>query len=274
MKDLRRPELAQLTIDDLKPKMQGKAEVYAKGDPFPHIVIDNFFPQPLFEELCGSFPGADAPFWDKYDYQYQTKMACNQVHELPDPLRSTLHLLNSGGFLELLEDVTGEKGLISDPYYVGGGIHQIQRGGKLAVHADFTEPPHLKLFRRLNLLVYLNPEWDDAYGGNFELWDEHAKSCKASVSPIGNRCVIFTTTSTSFHGHPHPLTCPEGMSRRSLAIYYYQLRKPAGGHGVVTRWHKEGEEAMGTVGRARNLAARMLWWVSYKFAGLAGRVDV
>jgi len=266
--------VVSLNIDELKTKMNGKAEIYAKGDPFPHIVIDDFFPPDLFKELCQSFPSADASFWDRYDYQYQTKMACNQVHELPEPIRGTLHLLNSGGFLRQLEELTGEKGLVSDPYYVGGGIHQIQRGGKLAVHADFNQPPHLKLYRRLNLLVYLNPEWEDAYGGKFELWNDKATECRSSVAPIGNRCVIFTTTSTSFHGHPIPLSCPENMARRSLAIYYYLLDKPKESHGVVTRWHKEGSAEMGTVGRARNLAARILWWVSYKFAGIAGRVDV
>lgn len=263
-----------LRLEDLRSKMANKTEQYAQGQPYPHIVIDDFLPQELFQQLCSVFPDRSADIWDRYDYRYQTKMACNHVHDLPEPIRGLLHLLNSGGFLQLLEDMTGEKSLISDPYYVGGGIHQILRGGKLAVHADFTEPPHLKLYRRLNLLIYLNPDWKEEYGGHFELWDDKAQSCKNRVAPLGNRCVVFTTTSTSFHGHPQPLECPEHISRRSLAIYYYQLEKSEGHHGVVTRWHKPGEEATGLLGRVRHLAARSLWWVSYKFAGLAGRIDI
>ncbi len=116
-----------LNIDDLKAKMENKTEEYLQGDPFPHIVIDDFLPQSLFQEIVKAFPGPEAPFWDRYDYQYQTKLACNEVHQLPEAIRSTLHMLNSGGFLEQLETLTGEKGLVSDPYYVGGGIHQIQR---------------------------------------------------------------------------------------------------------------------------------------------------
>lgn len=266
--------MVSLSIEHLELQMADKTSAYAAGDPFPHIVLDDFLPKDLFDTLCSVFPKPDAPFWDRYDYQYQTKLACNQVHDLPSPLRDTLYLLNGGGFLNLLQDLTGEQGLISDPFFVGGGIHQIQRDGKLAVHADFTEPPHLKLFRRLNLLVYLNPVWDSEYGGQFELWDRQAKECKKKVEPLGNRCVIFTTSSSSFHGHPHPLTTPNGVSRRSLAIYYYLLKKPSEGHGSITRWHKEGSADMSSFERARNLAARILWWVSYKFAGLAGRVDV
>ena len=261
-----------LQIEEIDEKMAGLSERYASAEPFPHIVMDDFLPDDLFRQLVACFPQADSPLWDRYDYQYQTKLACNLVHRFPQPIRSTLHMLNSGGFLEKLEALTGEKGLVSDPYFVGGGIHQIQRGGKLAVHADFTQPPHLKMYRRLNLLIYLNPEWEETYGGKFELWDREAKHCVKSVAPKGNRCVIFTTSGDSFHGHPHPLNCPEGITRRSLAIYYYQLQPPNASHaGVVTRWNKQ---KSGGIGGLRNAAARFLWWVSYKFAGLAGRLDV
>jgi len=262
-----------LDVEHVRPKMAERHDRYAAGEPFPHIVIDDFLPAGLYQRICDDFPGPEASYWDRYAYQYQTKLACNLVHLLPESLRGTLYALNSGGFLEILEDLTGEKGLISDPYYVGGGIHQIERGGKLAVHADFTEPPHYKLFRRLNLLIYLNEGWQPEFGGDFELWDEAGKQRIKTVAPLGNRCVVFTTTATSYHGHPEPLTCPEGMTRRSLALYYYQLQKPAEHAGVITRWNKEAK-GMGALATLRNRTARALWWVSYKFAGLAGRIDV
>jgi len=265
--------VTMLDLETLRPKMAGLSEAYASGEPFPHIVIDDFLPTDLYRRICEEFPGPGAAYWDRYAYQYQTKLACNLVHRLPESLRATLFTLNSGGFLEVLEELTGESGLISDPYYVGGGIHQIERGGKLAIHADFTEPPHYPLYRRLNLLIYLNPEWQPEYGGDFELWDAKGKEQKKKVAPIGNRCVVFTTTATSYHGHPEPLQCPEGTTRRSLALYYYQLEAPAEHAGVITRWNKEtrGQGAMAT---ARNRLSRALWWISYKFAGLAGRIDV
>ena len=54
--------------------------------------------------------------------------------------------------LEFLETLTGIDGLVPDPYFAGGGLHQIVRGGFLKVHADFNWHPKLRLDRRLNML--------------------------------------------------------------------------------------------------------------------------
>jgi hypothetical protein len=144
--------------------------------------------------------------------------------------------------------LTGITGLIPDPSFNGGGCHQIQRGGKLGVHVDFNKLKTVNLDRRLNLLVYLNKNWKDEYGGHFELWDAEGKSSLKKVAPLFNRCVIFSTTETSYHGHPHPLTCPEGSTRKSVALYYYtngrddgQTAKP---HSTVFAGTEESKKKM------------------------------
>src|SRR5581483_6543461 len=112
-------------------------------------------------------------------------------------------------------------GLIPDPYFTGGGLHQIERGGYLKIHADFDRHEKLGLQRRLNVLVYLNRDWDESYGGALELWDRAMTHPVVRVLPVFNRCVVFSTTDQSYHGHPEPLTCPPDRRRRSLALYYY-----------------------------------------------------
>jgi hypothetical protein len=52
-------------------------------------------------------------------------------------------------------------------------------------------------------------------------------ACEEKVMPYFNRCVVFSTTSTSFHGHPEALACPEGETRKSMALYYYSKGRPA-----------------------------------------------
>ena len=130
-------------------------------------------------------------------------------------------------FLKFLESLTGIEGLISDPYYVGGGIHETKKGGFLKVHTDFNYHKKLKLDRRVNLLLYLNSDWKEEYGGHLELWDKDMLSCKRKVLPVINRMAIFSTTDFSYHGHPEPLSCPDNRSRRSLALYYYTNGRPA-----------------------------------------------
>ena len=150
-------------------------------------------------------------------------------HERFIPLftRQFLYALNSASFLKFLEELTGIDGLLGDPQFEGGGLHQIPAGGKLAIHVDFNRHSYYGLDRRLNLLVYLNKNWKEEYGGHFELWDRDMKQMMTKVAPLFNRIVIFTTSHISFHGHPDPLNCPSNVTRKSLALYYYTVGEVA-----------------------------------------------
>ncbi len=162
----------------------------------------------------------------EYDDARQAKLEYHRIEALPPPARDLLFFLNSSPVLEFLEKLTGISGLIPDPHLSGGGLHQIEPGGKLDVHADFNRLQRLKLDRRLNLLVYLNQDWKEEYGGHLELWDTSMTTCVKKILPLFNRCVVFSTTSNSYHGHPVPLTCPKGMTRKSMALYYYTNGRP------------------------------------------------
>jgi len=116
--------------------------------------------------------------------------------------------------------------LISDPYLSGGGYHEIKQGGVLKIHADFNKHPHINLDRRLNLLVYLNKNWNEKWGGDFQMFDKNMNGPLKKVYPHFNTCVIFTTTSHTFHGHPEPLMCPNNKSRKSIALYYFSSGRP------------------------------------------------
>ena len=133
--------------------------------------------------------------------------------------------LNAKPFLEYLTALTGIAGLIPDPYLDGAGFHQIVRGGKLKVHADFNVHAIMRTYRRLNLLLYLNADWPAEWGGNLELWPPDMSAPSQVIAPLFNRTVIFNTTSTSYHGHPHPLSGPPDAVRRSLALYYYTVER-------------------------------------------------
>ena len=123
--------------------------------------------------------------------------------------------------LRFLEGITNMQGLLPDPYFAGGGFHEISSGGLLGIHADFRVNEGLQLIRRVNVLIYLNKNWQDAYGGKLELWDKSMQNKVKEVAPLFNRCVIFNTDADSFHGHPEPLTTPPDITRKSIALYYY-----------------------------------------------------
>lgn len=201
-------------------------ESYQQARPFPHAVIDRLFPEEVLAGVLAEFPEPGQIPWVEFDNATERKLGYHYKTELGPNLRQFLYVMNSAPILEFLEALTGIEGLIPDPYYGGAGPHQILPGGFLKVHADFNWHPKLQLDRRLNLLVYLNHDWREEYGGHLELWDRTVTRCEARVLPVFNRTVVFSTTDFSFHGHPEPLACPEGRSRKSVSLYYYTNGRP------------------------------------------------
>lgn len=199
---------------------------YAAAAPFPHIALDGIMPEAMLDLVLDEFPAIDSPAWRQYKNFNEGKLESQGEDRLPDDLSLVLYQFNSAPFLRFLEELTGITGLIGDPYFTGGGLHQIPRDGRLGIHADFSRHYQLPLERRLNVLVYLNKDWKDEYGGHLELWNRDMTECVEKILPVFNRTVIFSTTDWTFHGHPDPLTCPPGMSRKSIALYYFTVGRP------------------------------------------------
>jgi hypothetical protein len=221
--------------------LESGPNVYQQAQPYPHIAFDDFLPEEVLENVLSEFPLPGQIRWNQYTNDREKKLEANSELNMGPNTRLLLRELNSSIFLTFLEKLTGIEGLIPDPHYVGGGIHQIQRDGFLKVHTDFNRHTRLKLDRRLNVLIYLNKHWEESYGGHFEMWNADMTEAVRRVLPIFNRCVIFSTTDFSYHGHPNPLTCPEGWTRKSIALYYYSNGRPA----------REITDAHSTVFRAR-----------------------
>jgi len=132
----------------------------------------------------------------------------------------------------------------------------------LAIHADFNRHRAYSLDRRLNLLLYLNKDWREEYGGHLQLWNRDMTRCEAKVLPVFNRVMIFSTTDFTYHGHPDPLQCPEGMTRKSLALYYFSNGRPAeevsDGHSTLFRPRHAGEFKLTHAQRLRSIARDLL----------------
>jgi hypothetical protein len=202
-------------------------ERYVNARPFPHIVLDGLFPDDILEEVLAAFPKPDEIEWRRFESATEKKLGYWHESRLRPEIQLFLYEMNSAPMLQFLQALTGiEEGLVSDPYYGGAGPHQILPGGFLKVHVDFNWHPLLKLDRRLNMLVYLNKDWKEEYGGHLELWNREVNRCEAKILPVFNRTVVFSTTDFSFHGHPNPLACPEGQTRKSVSFYYYSNGRP------------------------------------------------
>lgn len=199
---------------------------YCFAEPFPHIVLDGFLPEPVIRRAVDHFPREELATETRFEVGYGGQHKRQIMPEdCAPPARALFHFFNSRPFLEFVEGLTAINGLIPDPYFAGGGYHETARGGKLGIHADFRLNDRLALHRRVNVIVYLNETWQDAWGGKLEFWSRDMSAKQKEIAPLFNRAVVFNTDATSYHGHPEPLTCPDGVRRRSLALFYYTASK-------------------------------------------------
>ena len=203
---------------------------YVAAAPYPHTVIENFLPGELARTVAANIPrpGEDRKWDFFYAKGYEEKWAISDDTSLPPEARALVREFNSGPFVRFLETLTGIPHLLPDPHLFGGGIHLVKRGGVLQVHSDFNWAEHLDAHRRVNMFVYLTPDWQASWGGALELWDTACREKVCEYPPLFNRLVVFSSRSDTFHGHPQPLECPEDVYRQSIAMYYYTTTRPEG----------------------------------------------
>lgn len=215
------------SYQDLQAVAAQYKQQYASASPFPNIAFENFFNPDILDALLEEFPNLEGKDDIKYQTPNEIKLASKGERRFGPMAKAFAHFLNSEPFLLFLQELTGiEETLTPDPYFEGGGFHQTKAGGFLKIHADFNKHRQTGLDRRLNVLVYLNKDWPDEYGGHFELWNREMTRCVKKVAPRFNTMAMFTTTDFSYHGLPNPLTCPPDRSRKSLALYYYTNGRP------------------------------------------------
>ena len=216
-------EFQNLTEFALKEKKN-----YLIAKPFPNIALNNFFNNDFLNTILNEFPDLSKLHGSQnYNVKNEIKLSNKNYDKFPTTIKSFIDFLNSDTFLSFLQNITSiEEKLISDPQLEGGGLHEIKSGGVLKVHTDFNRHPTLDLDRRVNVLIYLNKNWKDSYGGCLELWNKNMSMCEKKISPTFNTMVIFSTTDFSNHGHPEPLNCPKDISRKSLALYYFSSGRP------------------------------------------------
>lgn len=201
---------------------------YRGGNPYPHITLENFLEPEAALAALAAFPAVQDAGWIHYVHVNEKKHGLNKLDLLPPAIQQVIGALNTPEFVAWLSDLTGIPDLLPDDLLEGGGLHQSKRNGFLNVHADFTVHPHKRHWRRrVNLLVYLNPDWKPEYRGDLELWDREMKGVVQKIAPLFNRCVIFNTDEDSFHGLPDPIQCPDDMTRKSIALYYFTEEKEA-----------------------------------------------
>ena len=211
-----------LNLGEFETRLPELAEQYQAAGPYPHIVLDGVLQPETLRQAYDELGQLDLDQWANYLHVNERKYSNTKVDTWGPTLAALNAALTSERFVKFLADLTGFERLQPDPSLDGGGLHRSLPGGFLNIHADFTaHHTHTNWQRRVNLLLYLNEDWQSEWGGELELWTRDMSRCETTVEPLGNRVLLFTTTEHSYHGHPEPLRCPDGTTRQSMALYYF-----------------------------------------------------
>jgi len=205
---------------------------FCSARPFRHVVIENFFDESFCSQLFAEFPAFDTRAALNENGEIGGKATQEKIHRLGPTYRKLDEVVQSQPFRELIGKITGIPHLQYDPHYFGGGTHENRQGQDLDPHVDFNFHPVTRQHRRLNLIVYLNPLWQDEWGGSLQLHKDPYQNPDqdeiVTLTPLMNRCVIFETTESSWHGFARIHLPPDkqGLSRKSFALYYYTDTRP------------------------------------------------
>lgn len=216
--------MTYVNFDLLKRQLPALRHEFNRYPRFRYVVIPDFLFPEVAEILLNDYPSPASPIWKSTTYIHQKNKL--QSDQISGEFRKVFNELNGKEMRQFLSTLTGIDNLIADDDLFGAGFHQSLKGAFLDIHVDFNVHPQKGWYRRLNLLLFLNKNWKTEYAGNLELWDMDKRERITTITPEFNRCVIFETTEKSFHGHPQPLNTPEGVTRKSLAVYYYTQQPP------------------------------------------------
>jgi 2OG-Fe(II) oxygenase superfamily len=226
-----RNDAAFMLNASLKNHVADLAARFAVRDPFRHVVIDDFFAPYYCAQLLAQFPPFECGNARNEAGALGNKSTIEKIRGLGPAYAALDDLLQTRDFLDLVGRISGIPELLYDPWYFGGGTHENRNGQDLDAHVDFNRHPVEKWHRRLNLIVYLNHEWDDAWGGSLQLHTDprSPEDRITTITPLYNRAVIFETTEWSWHAFPR-IALPvekQALTRKSIALYFYSSNRPA-----------------------------------------------
>jgi len=217
---------------ELKNTADSCVQKILKGDfsalPYKHLVVDDFLSEDLAMKCIKNFPDMKDSVWEHekdVDIEVKSRTRWQSEFDVPENIIDVVRVLNSSLVLKALSDVFDIPKLIADSYFTGGGLNVTQRGGLLDVHVDGNYHDATGLNRRMNALIYLNPGWEEGWGGEFGVYNKDGSKLIKKVPPIFNRLVVFDSHDYSYHGLPDPIFFPRGVDRKSIILYYYTKDK-------------------------------------------------
>lgn len=193
---------------------------YRNHPGYSKLEVKDFLPLDVVQAMAKELEAIPLEDCKKFTRKGSCMYEYNKIDNTPVQ-DEVIHALHSATFLKWLQEVTDTVDLIPDPHLVGAGYSKAYTGDSLKVHTDFNWNDQLRLHRRLSVVIYLNEDWDETWGGNLDFYDTDRKKVISRVVPGAGNMVVWSYNNLAYHGYPEPMTNPDGTCRKNLRLFYY-----------------------------------------------------
>lgn len=200
--------------------VQDFVDSHALTQPVPFTIIDNFLPAELFDAIVADIKNIPKENYTVFSNTSSHRLECRRFENAP-LLQSISLSFNSSEFIHWLEKISKVEKLIPDPHLRGGGLARVSTDKTLALHTDFNWNDQLMLNRKVNLILYLTPNWQPEWNGDLEFWDFDKKECLVKIEPKANRLAFWNYDPRLIHGLSKVLSMPDDITRDNLIHFYY-----------------------------------------------------
>lgn len=194
--------------------------------PFQHLILDDAFSPEVAGPCLQNYPSLSNDCWEFSNIpgvEVKARSTWTSEFDAPDGIVDVVRILNSAPLLRAMSKRFGIPKLMPDPYFTGGGLNCSSSGGQLDVHVDGNYHDASGMHRRMNALLYLNPNYQSDWGGEFGIYENAGDTLVKTVEPVHNRLLIFDTHDKSYHGIPNLVKFPPTEPRRSIILYFYTV---------------------------------------------------
>ena len=186
--------------------------------------IDNVLPDAAVREINAAFPDKSTMMLKKS--LRENKYVAAQMDKYNPMLEEIVYAFQEPGVVKVVEEITGIKNMIPDTNLYAGGVSLMAKDNFLNPHLDNSHDKDRSVYRVLNLLFYVTPDWSHENGGNLELWDNGPKEPQREITSHFNRLALMATHEKSWHSVSQVHV---DRSRCCVSNYYFS-EKPLEDH--------------------------------------------
>ncbi len=195
---MNRGQISSLIVEKVETKKEElKHQFLDSNKTIGYFFIDDLLPEDLVLEIHKNFPNLEQTVLKKS--LKESKYVAYQMNKYERLLEEVIYAFQEKEVVDVISEICGMNKVFPDKNLYAGGLSLMAKGNFLNPHLDNSHDKDRNLWRVLNLLFYVTPDWQLNNGGNLELWPNGLNKDPVTILSKFNRLVVMTTHQNSWH---------------------------------------------------------------------------